>query len=130
VKVRAGSRILKYASAGHNPPLLIRKNGSCERLEDEGMMIGFSPGQTYRESRVSIRRGDVLVLYTDGITEAQAASGEMFGEERLVAAITSVRSEPAGKILEWIFTEVARFADGAGEGDDATAIVLKAVLEL
>jgi serine phosphatase RsbU (regulator of sigma subunit) len=127
VRLREGERSIDYANAGHNPPLVWRDHeGRFETLEAEGTLVGFIADQEFEQKTAHLEPGDILVLYTDGITEATSASGEMFGEQRLSSVIAEARSCTAREILDRIFKAVAEFADG--EGDDVTAVVIRAVV--
>lgn len=119
-------RRIRYASAGHNPPLLLRaKTGEMLELEADGLLSGVIPDVEFVEESLAVEPGDLLFLYTDGITEASNRSGEMFGVERLSSTLRAVTSLPAAGIIERVFAEVRRFAAGTPQSDDMTAIVLK-----
>lgn len=116
-------RTLSFSIAGHNPPILFRRNGVVERLEPTGLVLGVAPDWTYCTGRLSFEPGDRLVCFTDGITEAMAPDGEMFGEDRLVAEIAAHRSGSAADLATVLTEAAARWANGAPQ-DDATLIVL------
>src|SRR5690606_39243381 len=80
----AAGRIV-YSNAGHNPPLLLRGDGSVVKLADGGMVLGIFPDIQYDQSEIALRPGDRLLFYTDGITEARDPEGEEYGEDRLAA---------------------------------------------
>lgn len=116
---------LEYANAGHMPPLLRRADGSVEGLRAAGgLMLGVRPGSAYQSHALELRRGDRLVLYTDGVTEAFNEALEPFGEQRLIAEIQNQRSGAAGALVESICRSVAVFAGGAAQSDDITLAVL------
>lgn len=122
------SLTLQFASAGHNPPLLYRAaTGWCEYLEVLGVAVGVFKEAEYAEEAVSLARGDVLVLYTDGITEALNAQEEEFGEERLERLVRQHASRPAQELTDLIIEAVADFAQGQGVFDDETLVVIKRV---
>jgi sigma-B regulation protein RsbU (phosphoserine phosphatase) len=114
---------LSYANAGHNPPLLVRADGEIVRLLAGGMVMGVFPDAAFVEGMASIARGDRLVLYTDGITEARGASGEEYGEERLGDAVRRQRHLDAAEIHAAVMNDVKTFAS-AGFEDDATLLVV------
>jgi sigma-B regulation protein RsbU (phosphoserine phosphatase) len=116
---------LQYANAGHNPPLIRRRDGSIEWLRGSGgRMLGVMPGARYLTHVVNLEAGDRLVLYTDGVTEAFNAAAEAYGEQRLVAEIKACGAGPAAAIVENICRSVAQFAGGAAQSDDITLTVL------
>ena len=114
---------LTYVNAGHNPPLLVRRDGSCRRLRDGGPVLGLVPNWDGQPGLVELSPGDRLILFTDGITEATNARGEEFQEERLVTLITAYRHLRPGAIREKIMMAVGQFT-GDKWNDDATLLVL------
>jgi sigma-B regulation protein RsbU (phosphoserine phosphatase) len=122
-RVDAGTRRVLYSNAGHNPPLVVRANGSSETLNKGGMVLGVFPENAYEQAEVSVAPGDRLVFYTDGITEARNPEGDEYGEERLLAAATAVRTESADTIKTALLDDVNAFTGGQFE-DDATLIVV------
>jgi phosphoserine phosphatase RsbU/P len=115
--------VLTYANAGHYPPILVRACGEVERLAAGGPVLGVFPDGSYEQGQVAIRTGDRLVLYTDGITEAQDHSDEQFGEERLEAVIAANRGCSAPALQARVSDAVAAFTSGHFQ-DDATLIVM------
>ena len=117
---------LDFASAGHNPPLLCRPaRCRCEYLTAPGVAMGLFDGAEYAGETVTLADGDILVLYTDGITEVINAHEEEFGEERLQALIVQNGSRPAMELAELITEAVAAFAPDQGAYDDETIVVIK-----
>lgn len=119
--------ILRYVNAGHNPPILLRKGSDAPvELQEGGLILGAMPTTTpYKEATVELSSGDLLVLYTDGVTEAKnPAETEEFGEERLLTCIKKNRSKSSKKIKQAIIDEVQSYAHGK-QYDDITLIVLK-----
>jgi sigma-B regulation protein RsbU (phosphoserine phosphatase) len=114
---------LVFTNAGHNAPILARRDGSWLRLSEGGVPLGLFPDWNYERGEVQLAAGDRLVLFTDGVTEASSAAGEEFGEERLVKVLLENRHLSAGKLQEKILAEVNRFSGGRFE-DDATLVVL------
>ncbi|MBN1138611.1 MAG: PP2C family protein-serine/threonine phosphatase [Anaerolineae bacterium] len=120
------SRLLTYVNAGHNPPLLHRaSSGEQEWLAPTDVAIGLMPGRLFESQERRLDPGDVLVLYTDGVTEAVNPEMELFETERLAAAVRSLAERSAGEILAGIADHVAAFSAGAPQADDLTMAVLK-----
>lgn len=111
-----------YESAGHCPALLLKKAGQVEVLHGEGAVLGVLPDWTYRDSVASLAAGDRLLLYTDGVTEAENHAGEEFGEARLVHA-ARLADGSADNMQRKIMEEVSGFC-GANFADDATLVVV------
>ena len=116
---------LSFANAGHYPPILIRADGTIERLDTGGAVLGVFPERGYEQGQVSLRGGDRIVLYTDGITDVCNASDEEFGDERLVDLAVANRGCSAPALQARLATAVDEFSDGRFQ-DDATLIVLAA----
>jgi phosphoserine phosphatase RsbU/P len=119
---------LVYVNAGHNPPFLLRNGGgsaTCERLKAGGAVIGLLPHTTYEEESLILNAGDLLVLYTDGFSEAMTNDDEEWGEERMLAAVEAVRSKAAGEVISGLFEAADRFTQGAPQQDDMTLLTLK-----
>jgi serine phosphatase RsbU (regulator of sigma subunit) len=118
------TRRLRFVNCGHPPPLLIRSAGSIERLDTTGWVLGMFDEWMAESRKVQLAEGDVLALYTDGVTEAVDADGQEFGDERLVAALSHSGVERAAEILERVLTDVLRFGP-APQVDDATMVVAR-----
>jgi phosphoserine phosphatase RsbU/P len=116
------SRNLIYTNAGHNPPLVLRKDGSCEPLPTGGPVTGIFDEGSYEEGRVTLEPGDRLVLFTDGITEARSGAGDEFDDAGLLRALEACRHLDAQSMVDAIFKDVGAFAGGPLQ-DDATAVV-------
>jgi sigma-B regulation protein RsbU (phosphoserine phosphatase) len=114
---------LGYANAGHFPPMLVRADGTVERLAAGGAVLGVFPDASYAAETVPFGPGDRLVLYTDGITEARNADDEEFAEERLLSMAVTHRGCSAPALQSRLVDAVASFA-GRRFTDDATLIVL------
>jgi sigma-B regulation protein RsbU (phosphoserine phosphatase) len=121
------SRTLRYTNAGHNAPLLVRAGGTVERLWTGGTVLGAFDGVGFEEGQTTMSGRDLLVVYSDGITEAQAAGGEEFGEGRLIELLVRHRTETAENIRTRIFESVESWTGQADRGDDQTLVILKAV---
>jgi sigma-B regulation protein RsbU (phosphoserine phosphatase) len=115
---------IRYANAGHNYPILRRANGAMEELSVGSTPLGAFPGVEYAETQVELRPGDVLVLYTDGVTETEDAQGEQFGEEGLGAVMERCHGCDAETLVESIREAVDRHGEGSA-GDDMTLIVVR-----
>jgi len=121
--VNIPERKLAFTNAGHNPPLLMRSNGRCERLETGGSVLGAFPDSCYAQGEIELLRDDRLVLFTDGLTEAVDATGEQFGEERLMQLLSDHRERSAEDLKEIVFNEVGEFCASTFR-DDAALIVV------
>ncbi len=114
-----------YVNAGHNPPCILRRDGNREYLDRGGLVIGVMPNSEYEEGRATLHTGDDLVLYTDGVTEAENLEEEMYGEERLEQLLIEHRHASAREIEEHVYTSVKDFAAGASQTDDLTMVIVK-----
>jgi sigma-B regulation protein RsbU (phosphoserine phosphatase) len=121
------ARTLRYTNAGHNAPLLVRADGTVERLWDGGTVLGAFDGVPFEEGQTSLGAGDLLVVFSDGINEAQNATGEEYGEQRLTDFAVSRRAETVENIRGDIFDEIDRWTGSAERGDDQTLVILKGV---
>jgi phosphoserine phosphatase RsbU/P len=121
--VDAANRKLVYTNAGHNSPILLRRDGSCVRLPEGGAALGIFPEWRYEAGEAQLAPGDRLVLFTDGVTEAMSPQGEEFGEERLLALMTADRELGAAELQQRILHAVTGFSAGDLQ-DDATLIVM------
>ncbi len=150
-------RTLTYVNAGHNAPMLFRptevaasrldalgalgysdgaphapalqQTGACEvtRMETGGLAVGLFGKSVYQQETLQLRPGDLLLLFTDGVSEAMNADEAEFGEARLTELVAAHRQLPAVALRELILSEIARFAAGAPQYDDLTLIVAKVV---
>jgi sigma-B regulation protein RsbU (phosphoserine phosphatase) len=122
--IRSGR--LVYARAGHNPPLLLRAaSGEPEELTARGVALGMFGGITLKEREIGIMPGDLLLLYTDGVTEAMDASGQPFGEERLRTLLAAQAGVGAQEALEAVVEAVEACTSGVPLSDDMTLLVVK-----
>jgi sigma-B regulation protein RsbU (phosphoserine phosphatase) len=119
---------LVFTNAGHNAPILARRDGSWLRLGEGGPPLGLFPDRSYGRGEIQLAAGDRLVLFTDGVTEVSSAAGEEFGEERLVTVLLENRHLSALELQEKILAEVAKFSGGHFE-DDATLVVVAVASE-
>lgn len=116
---------LVYANAGHNPPALLRADGSVEWLSAGGLILGILPSSSFETGEAALRDGDLLALYTDGVTEGAGADGELYGEDRLVEALRRWRSEPCAGLAERLVREVRDFEGEQGPADDITLLLAR-----
>ena len=120
------TREFRYVNAGHNPPVLVKQaSGAFLRLEDGGPVVGMLPFANYEAQSVTLDPGDLLIAYTDGISEAMTADDEEWGESRMLAAVSSQPSASAAEILDGIFLAADAFTAGAEQHDDMTLLVMK-----
>ncbi len=119
------TRCLRYANCGHNPPLLLRANGELERLCATATVLGLFKEWKCGIEEISLRPGDTLLVYTDGVTEAPNSAGEEFGEARLEEMFRSHHREPVNALLARILDAVQKFS-GASQADDLTLFIAKA----
>jgi sigma-B regulation protein RsbU (phosphoserine phosphatase) len=123
----ATNRTLAYANAGHNPPLLMDAEGTARFDERGGVPLGMFRDTRYYEHYLTIPPGELLVLYTDGVTEAENPAGEEYGLERLVEAVRRGRHLSARELIESVHRDVINWTDGRGATDDVTFFVVKAL---
>ncbi|HYA18279.1 MAG TPA: SpoIIE family protein phosphatase [Bryobacteraceae bacterium] len=116
-----------FCNAGHNPPVLVRANGEHELVKGGGPVIGLLPSIDYKEHRLQLEPGDLLVIYSDGVTEAVNAANEQFGVARLADIVAAQREKSAGEIVSTVNSAVETFTGGAPQSDDITLIVARRV---
>jgi sigma-B regulation protein RsbU (phosphoserine phosphatase) len=122
-QLEAPARRLTYVNAGHNAPFLVRSDGSHERLEEGGTVLGVFDSREYDMGSVQLSDGDRVILFTDGVTEACSLAGEEFGEARLLRLLKEHRRFSAGDLQAKILKDVGVFSGGRWQ-DDATLLVL------
>ncbi|MFB3852775.1 MAG: SpoIIE family protein phosphatase [Vicinamibacterales bacterium] len=115
---------LTYCNAGHNPPFLLR-SGKVERLEKGGLILGLFEHATYEEETLVLEPGDLVVLFSDGVSEAFDPRGDEFGEDRILKALEASRREDPPAILERLTAAVRRFSAGAAQSDDLTVLIVR-----
>jgi len=122
----AASRELSYANAGHPPALLLRSGEPrWTTLAADGMLLGFKKGAAFSEAKVKLHAGDIVVFYTDGITEAKNKAGDMFGVDRLAEVVSAHRAENPEEMIAKVLATLDGFAGGAQHEDDLTIVVMK-----
>jgi sigma-B regulation protein RsbU (phosphoserine phosphatase) len=124
-QIDESGRRLRYVNAGHLPPYLLRSASSIQELATGGAVIGLFPQMTYEEGTVDLQPGDVLVAFTDGVTEAMNASDEEFGEERLKEILRQVVHLPVNEIAAGISHALKSWIKDAAQYDDLTFVVMK-----
>ena len=116
---------LAYCNAGHNPPFLFSNLGTT-RLETGGSVLGMFDYAHFDTGATEFQSGDLLILFSDGVTEAENDTGEEFGDDRLAACVSRVRTRSAPEVLEAVQREVRTFCGSAAPRDDVTVMVVKA----
>lgn len=124
VETGSGTNLV-YTNAGHCPAILMRENGQIEYLNPTGGVIGVHEGFEYHEKRIPISAGDLVLLYTDGIVEAQAENGLMFGEERILKHIDNCRVQDLDGLIEGLLNKVRVFTGRTEFEDDLTILALR-----
>jgi sigma-B regulation protein RsbU (phosphoserine phosphatase) len=120
-------RLLRYVNAGHNPQFLIRRQGGIEPLSSTGLPIAMYSGHGYAEARVQVAHGDLLFFYTDGLVEAENATGDMFGAERLQQLLAESQARDIDALLAHVEERVRTFRGGMEPFDDATMMALRVI---
>jgi serine phosphatase RsbU (regulator of sigma subunit) len=116
---------LAYSNGGHNPPMMVRQNGDVERLDTGGLPIGMMQGVAYEQAIVTFEPGDVLVIYSDGITESVNEREEEFEEERLIEVVKNNTGRSASGIRDRIDEALSRFVGTTAPVDDMTLMIIK-----
>lgn len=116
---------LSFSNAGHNYPLLVRAGGAVEQLTGSGMVMGIFPGNEYELRETRMDRGDLLALYSDGVTEASSSSGEEFGEKGLANFLAAHRSESCDEIVKRLAQHVREWCGNSSFADDFTVLLVR-----
>ncbi len=116
---------LSYSNGGQEPPLVLKRDDGISWLEAGGPVLGLLPGATYEFDSVTLDPGDLVVICSDGVTEARNAAGDEFGRERLIEAMSGCHGGKPEAVLERLFEAVRRFSQGTPQGDDITGLVLR-----
>jgi serine phosphatase RsbU (regulator of sigma subunit) len=119
------SGALSFLNAGHNPPLIVHAAGTVEQLASGGLPLGIKADADYREGRTHLQMGDVLVIYSDGVTEAASPSGEEFGPTRLYEVVSRNVDASAAGIRDRIESALTKFSQGTQAADDITLVIVK-----
>jgi len=123
-EIDRGSGRVRYLNAGHNPPFLVRADGTIETIEPSSIPLGMMADCACREGHLELRPGDLLVAYSDGLTEATNATGQEFGPERLRALLPGLRGLPSEEIVARVTREVNLFLGGLRPHDDLSLIAV------
>ena len=115
---------LSYSNGGQEPPLVLQRDG-ISWLEAGGPVLGLLPGATYEFDSITLAPGDLVVICSDGVTEARNAAGDEFGRERLIEAMSGCHGGKPAAVLERLFEAVRLFSQGTAQGDDITGMVLR-----
>jgi sigma-B regulation protein RsbU (phosphoserine phosphatase) len=128
---------VKYVNAGHGDCMLLRDGGETERLEATGLPLGMMPpemlgmlGKDYEEKQFQLRIGDLLALYSDGVTEAYDEAQNEWGDERLLQCLHSAANGTTNQVVNEIFVEIDSFAGNAPQHDDITLLIIKREMQL
>ncbi|MBI5708731.1 MAG: PP2C family protein-serine/threonine phosphatase [Candidatus Eisenbacteria bacterium] len=116
---------VSFTNAGHNPPMLVRRSGAVERLEAGGLLLGMLEDAPFETGAATLGEGDRLVLFTDGVTEAQNAAGDLWGEEPLLALLSETADRSCAETVARIVAEARGFEGTCGASDDVTLIVAR-----
>jgi sigma-B regulation protein RsbU (phosphoserine phosphatase) len=119
------SGALSFLNAGHNPPLIVHAAGTVEQLASGGLPLGIRANADYREGRTHMQLGDVLVIYSDGVTEAASPTGEEFGPTRLYEVVSRNVDASAAGIRDRIESALTKFSQGTKAADDITLVIVK-----
>jgi serine phosphatase RsbU (regulator of sigma subunit) len=119
------SGAVSFLNAGHNPPLIVHAAGTVEQLASGGLPLGIKTDAEYREGRTQLQHGDVLVIYSDGVTEAASPSGEEFGPTRLYEVVARNVDSSAAGIRDRIESALTKFSQGTQAADDITLVIVK-----
>lgn len=115
---------LRYSNAGHNPPVWIGSGGCVKELTEGTLPLGLIDDVCYTETSVQLERGDLLLLYTDGLTDSENPAGETFGSERILEWAARQSNRPAAEAQQDLVLTVAQFCDGHRQADDLTMLVV------
>ncbi len=121
------NRAVRYLNAGHNPGLLVHGAGEVTPLPASGLPLGLLPAASYRVKPLEMGPGDLLCLYSDGITERESLDGEEYGQKRLEDFLRSRRGRPLSEIVDALDADVRRFGAGLPQGDDQTVVLIRRV---
>ncbi|MGH9710037.1 MAG: PP2C family protein-serine/threonine phosphatase, partial [Candidatus Acidiferrales bacterium] len=121
----SSSQRIRYVNAGHNAPFLRRATGAIERLSEGCVPFGIDSLTDYRSVVVTIERGDLLVIFTDGLAEAVNGDGKEYGEARIQARVETFTHEPAASVLAFLMGDVDTFVGPARQHDDITCMAVR-----
>lgn len=118
--------LVTFTNAGHNPPYILRADGTVEVVKSTiNLVLGVMEGMPFSSETLQLNPGDALVMYTDGVTEAENPQHDQFGEPRLEAALAELKGAPSKQIVSAVNSKVKEFTDGAAQSDDITQLVIR-----
>src|ERR1044072_2773950 len=120
---------LVFLNAGHNPPLIVHSGGTMEQLAAGGLPLGIMADADFREGKTKLQPGDVLVIYSDGVSEAVNPAGEEFGPTRLYEVVARNLDASAAGIRDRIESSLTKFCQGTPAADDITLVICKRLAE-
>lgn len=116
---------VRYVNAGHAPPALLKLKGAVSRLDPTGLCLGMFPAAAYEVKTAVLEKGDILILFTDGLTESRNKAGEEMGEQRVLDFLKRNAKRPAPELLRDVKTQFQEFASGVRPFDDTTLVIIK-----
>ncbi|UCE67958.1 MAG: SpoIIE family protein phosphatase [Candidatus Zixiibacteriota bacterium] len=119
------NKIFTFSNAGHNHPILLRSTGEQQYLKEGGMALGIFANLSYEENSIILKSGDILLFYTDGVTEIKNENEIEFGEQRLIDAVKNSKEKSAMRIIDYVINEIKKFKKDRKFEDDITLIVMK-----
>lgn len=125
VRYNAVNGVCRYVNGGHNDAIVLRASGEVELLGTTGLPVGLFPRREFDEAELTLREGDLMLIYSDGASEANDAAQEEFGMERLIASLRAASALPAEEILTVLLRDIDAFVNGAPQSDDITLLVVK-----
>lgn len=125
--VDGGSGEVRFANAGHEPPLLLRAGGDVETVMGGGLILGAFADVSYEEMKIRLEKGDLMLLYTDGVTEAMNGEEEFYGDRRLKEELKRLTGLPVAEVLDLLIRSVREFTAGAEQSDDITLLAVRRV---
>ncbi len=119
--------VCQWVNCGHNDGIVLRKSGEVELMPCSGIALGLFPRMSYQEQTFALHEGDLLAIYSDGVTEANDISEREFSLERFIDVLRTQRERPAGEIVDAVLQEIDAFVGQAPQFDDITLMVMKRV---
>ena len=113
------------SNAGHNPPIVVRRDGTVHRLEKGGTPLGLFAASIFEEEELTLAPGDTLLLFSDGLSEAENSDLEEFGEDRLIESIGAERHREPVALLDFLLASARSFAGAHPQNDDITALIVR-----
>ncbi len=124
-KLDPAAHALEYVSAGHNPVFVIDAAGGVRAFDATGTPAGLIPGVTFGTARIDLAAGEIVCIYSDGVTEAQDKADEFFGDERLIESIRAKRDRPLEEVMAGVLADLRAFVADAAPSDDITLVLLR-----